>query len=362
LNQFPASELLRWYDNNKRTLLWRENSDPYTIWVSEIMLQQTRVEQATPYFERFISRFPDVYSLAEADQQEVLKFWEGLGYYSRARNLHNGAKQVVTDYGGKVPETWNELRSIKGIGDYTASAILSISFNQPYGVLDGNVVRVLSRYLNHEGDVTKLPVKKELQEFCNEIVSKKRPGDFNQAIMELGATVCTPRKPNCGICPLNGNCQIAFTIKTDQIPYKPKKAKIPHHTIVVAIIVDPKSDKVLISKRKQDVMLGGLWEFPGGKVVNYESLEDALYREISEETGLKVSILTKLTTIQHTYSHFKITLTAFICSYTEGIATPRASDEVRWVKISELDQYPFPKANIKFLQMAKDYISNNSLK
>lgn len=362
MEQFPVQELLDWYDSQKRPLLWRESTDPYTIWVSEVMLQQTRVEQATPYFERFISRFPNVHSLAEAEQQEVLKYWEGLGYYSRARNLHNGAKQVVTEHNGSIPDNWSDLKSIKGIGDYTASAILSIAFNKPFGVLDGNVIRVLTRYLNHDGDVTKSGVKQELQTFSNKIVSILRPGDFNQALMELGATICTPRNPNCNECPISHWCLNAFSLNNERIPYKPSKPKIPHHKIVVAIIHNPISDKILISKRKQNVMLGGLWEFPGGKVRQGETLNEAMVREVIEETGVSVTILKELDTIKHTYSHFKITLTAFICAYQSGHPQPKESDEVRWIKLTELDKYPFPKANLKFINQVKGYFSNDFLK
>jgi A/G-specific adenine glycosylase len=325
------------------------------------MLQQTRVDQATPYFEKFISRFPDVQTLAQSDQQEVLKYWEGLGYYSRARNLHDGAKQIVSEFQGKIPDSWDQLKTIKGIGDYTASAILSISFNKSYGVLDGNVIRVLTRYLNHVGDVTRSGVKKELQSFSNEIVSQNRPGDFNQALMELGATVCTPKKPTCDLCPLHGSCLNAFSLNCEIIPFKPKKNKIPEHIIVVAVVQDPKSGKILISKRRQDVMLGGLWEFPGGKVHQNESLTDALVRELTEEVGVSVDIVHRLTTIKHSYSHFKITLTPFICIYKQGIPSPRESDEIRWVSLEELDEFPFPKANLKFMGRIREYYSGHSL-
>jgi A/G-specific adenine glycosylase len=345
LSTFPALNLLDWYHQVKRPLKWRDTSDPYVIWVSEIMLQQTRVQQAAPYFERFIQTFPDIYSLANADQQEVLKLWEGLGYYSRARNLHQGAKDVVRLYDGRLPEDKEKLLSIKGIGTYTASAILSIAFNKPYGVLDGNVIRVLSRYLNITDFVTKSEVKLQLQKYSDSIVETSNPGDFNQALMELGATVCTPKKPKCDVCPLLGLCINAKSVTVERIPYKPKKSPIPHHNVVVGIIRNPIDFTILIAKRKQHVMLGGLWEFPGGKVACGESLEEALHRELQEELKIKVHNLSKLTSLKHTYSHFKITLHAYYCDILHGDPTPMTSEELKWVPKKDLHSFPFPQAN-----------------
>jgi len=205
-------------------------------------------------------------------------------------------------------------------------------------------------------------VKQNLQTISNEIISIVRPGDFNQAIMELGATVCVPKKPKCDECPINNHCLNAFSLNNERIPYKPSKPKVPHHKIVVAIIHNPKSGEILISRRKQDVMLGGLWEFPGGKVKQDESLTDAIIREIMEETDVLVEVSKELATIKHAYSHFKITLTAFICTHKSGIPKPKESDEVRWISVAELDKYPFPKANLKFIGMVKDYFSNDFLK
>ncbi|MDZ7690089.1 MAG: A/G-specific adenine glycosylase [Balneolaceae bacterium] len=236
--------LLSWYDDNKRNLPWRDCDDPYKIWISEIMLQQTRVDQATPYFHRFIDRFPTVQDLAEADQQEVLKVWEGLGYYSRARNMHTAARRVVDEFDGKVPDSWDEITSLKGIGPYTASAVLSIAFGKPYAVVDGNVLRVLTRFFGIENDIRSTKTKNQVQELADNLIHKARPGDFNQAVMELGATVCVPSNPACNECPVNTNCTAFKTVKQDEIPYKSPAKKKPHHQIGVGIIQN-KYDEVL---------------------------------------------------------------------------------------------------------------------
>ncbi|MEX0770212.1 MAG: A/G-specific adenine glycosylase [Balneolaceae bacterium] len=194
---FPTPELLDWYDRNHRDLPWRKSGSPYSIWVSEIMLQQTRVDTVIPYFHRFLEAFPTIKKLAKADRQEVLKLWEGLGYYSRARNLHKAAQTVVREYQGKLPETYQEIRKLKGVGPYTAAALLSIVYGQPYAVVDGNVSRVLTRFYGIETDIRARQTQNQIQELADDILSEKRPGDFNQAMMELGATVCTPANPDC---------------------------------------------------------------------------------------------------------------------------------------------------------------------
>ncbi len=336
-------ELLAWYDGNKRTLPWRECGDPYKIWISEIMLQQTRVDQAKPYYHRFIERFPTVYKLAEADQQEVLKIWEGLGYYSRARNMHEASKLVVDRFGGAIPDNREEILKLKGVGPYTAAAVLSIAHSKPHAVVDGNVVRVLSRYLGIEEDVRKSKTKNAIQEAAEGLLDRDRPGDFNQALMELGATVCTPAGPDCKNCPISTGCRAYQTLKTDRIPYKSPAGKKPHHHIGVGII--KKGEEVLIALRPEDAMLGGMWEFPGGKQKKNEPIRETVSRELQEELGAEVAVVKPFMKLDHAYSHFKITLHAFICKLVDGEAGARESQEVRWVPINQLDQYPFPKAN-----------------
>lgn len=340
------SDLLAWYDEHKRDMPWRDCGDPYKIWLSEIMLQQTRVDQATPYFNRFIERFPTVYDLAEAEQQEVLKVWEGLGYYSRARHLHDAAQLVVEEFNGSVPNTWDKITELKGVGPYTASAILSIAFQKKYAVVDGNVIRVLSRYLGIEDDVRATKTKNAIQDAADELIPDDRPGDFNQALMELGATICTPSSPDCESCPIQGNCVARKTMKTEDIPYKSPKKKRPHHQIGVGIVMN-ENEEVLIALRPEDAMLGGMWEFPGGKQEEDEQIEQTVVRELKEELGIDIAIKKPFMKLDHAYSHFKITMHAYLCELQNGKPKPQSSQEIRWIPIDELADYPFPKANRK---------------
>jgi A/G-specific adenine glycosylase len=323
---------------------WRGEKDPYKIWISEIMLQQTRVDQAWPYFENFMKQFPTVFELADADQQQVLKAWEGLGYYSRARNLHAASKMVVKDYYGELPDSYDEIIKLKGIGPYTAAAITSIAFGKPNAVVDGNVIRVVTRYYGIEDDVRSTKTTRKVQELVNELISPKQPADFNQAMMELGATVCSPSNPDCTGCPLQSGCVATKIAKTDSIPYKSKAKKKPHKEIGVGII-EREDGKVLIALRPEDVMLGGLWEFPGGKQEKGESITQTVERELKEELGVEVHAYKELMNFKHTYSHFSITMHAWFCTLISGTPKAKSSQEIRWVEKSELIKYPFPKAN-----------------
>ncbi|MEQ9264908.1 MAG: A/G-specific adenine glycosylase [Balneolaceae bacterium] len=339
-----AKNILNWYKENKREMPWRETRDPYKIWISEIMLQQTRVDQAWPYFERFISLFPTVYDLAKADQQMVLKAWEGLGYYSRARNLHAASKSIVNEYDGKLPEEYDEIIKLKGIGPYTAAAITSIAYGKPNAVVDGNVIRVITRYFGIEDDVRSGKTTRFVQESVDELISELRPAEFNQALMEIGSLVCTPKSPNCLECPIQTRCIATKTSKTDTIPYKSPAKKKPHKHIGVGIIAR-EDGKVLIALRPEDVMLGGLWEFPGGKQEENETIQQTIERELKEELGVEVHAIGEFMRLKHVYSHFSITLYAYHCSIVSGEPSANASQEIKWVNISELEQYPFPKAN-----------------
>lgn len=341
--------LLDWYDQNKREMPWRDCGNPYKIWVSEIMLQQTRVDQATPYFNRFMNRFPTVEDLAEADQQEVLKVWEGLGYYRRARHLHAAAKLVVDEFDSNVPDNWDDITELKGVGPYTASAVLSIAYQKKHAVVDGNVIRVLSRYLGIEDNVRSTSTKNAIQDAANDLISGERPGDFNQAVMELGATICTPSNPTCEECPIQANCVAYKTATTEEIPYKSSAKKRPHHHIGVGIVMN-KDEEVLIALRPDDVMLGGMWEFPGGKQEEDEEMKNTVKRELKEELDIDISISKPFMKLDHAYSHFKITLHAYLCELVNGTPKPKSSKEIRWIAIDELKDYPFPKANRKLTE------------
>lgn len=336
--------LLSWYDANKRQLPWRDVDDPYLVWISEIMLQQTQVDTVKPYFTRFVDRFPTIFDLAKASQEEVMMIWEGLGYYSRARHMHATAKNVVENFDGKIPDNWDDIIELKGVGPYTASAVLSMAYQKPHAVVDGNVIRVLSRWLGIEDDVKRTATKNSIQGWADELLAPARPGDFNQALMELGALICTPANPDCEKCPLSAKCTARKQVKTDVIPYKAPSKKAPHHHIGVGIIIN-KKDEVLIALRPEDGMLGGLWEFPGGKQEKGESIEETTIRELKEELGVDTEIIQPFMNLKHAYSHLKITLHASICKIVGGNPKPKASQKIQWIKIPRLNDVPFPKAN-----------------
>jgi A/G-specific adenine glycosylase len=338
-----VTSLLNWYNSQKREMPWRSNPHPYRTWVSEIMLQQTQVATVIPYFNRFLDQFPTVYDLAKADEQAVLKAWEGLGYYSRARNLQKAAKLVVDDYNGEVPSTYEELQKLSGIGPYCAAAITSIAFGNPVPVVDGNVLRVFTRFWGVFDDIRNTKVRDVFFNKLKPFIKEANPADFNQAIMELGALVCKPKQPKCDDCPLTQNCFAYNSKKVDELPFKSKSKPVPHYNIAVAVI--QKNGKVLIGKRDEKQMLGGLWEFPGGKQEKNEGLDRTVLREVKEETGLTVKLSKELTVVKHAYSHFKITLHPYLCDYVSGNEVPQSATELKWVSIQELADYPFPKAN-----------------
>ena len=311
------------------------------------MLQQTQVRTVEPYFCRFIKSFPSVRKLASAPLQSVLKAWEGLGYYSRARNLHAAAQIVSRERAGRLPRRADELKQLPGIGDYSAAAIASIAFDQPIPVVDGNVVRLFTRFLAINDDASKPIVKRKIAEFLAPVVQGCEPSTFNQAIMELGALVCRPRVPDCERCPLRRGCRAYLEDRVSEYPKKQRRNPVPHHTIAVGVI--SRAGRILVGKRHEDAMLGGLWEFPGGKCRAGESTRAAARRKILEETGLHVRVGSEVATVRHAYSHFKITMLAFACTVISGRARNLGCDEIRWVREADLARLPFPTANKKIL-------------
>ncbi len=345
--------LLQWFAMHQRRMPWRDSPDPYRVWVSEVMLQQTQVDTVIPYFERFIARFPTVHALAAADQQTILKIWEGLGYYSRARNLHRAAKLLCERFGGRLPRTYDALQEIPGIGPYIAAAIVSIAFGKPVPVVDGNVLRVFARFWKIEEDIRDAKTRVTLFEKLTPIIARRDPSNFNQAMMELGALVCAPKSPKCRECPLQEDCVAFATHRTAELPFKSKKAPVPHYNIAVGVVWH--DGKVLIGRRKETQMLGGLWEFPGGKMKVGETAKTAVVREVRKETGLKVRVLHEYYTVKHAYTHFKITLHAYACERISGTARPHANEALRWVDPEALSGYPFPTANKKVITCIRSW-------
>lgn len=346
----PIQKLLGWFDEERADVAvpGRNEHDPYAIWVAEIMLQQTQVTTVWPFYTRWMQKYPDVKALARANQDEVLKNWEGLGYYSRARNLHAAAGVVVHELDGKLPASYKDWIKLPGIGEYTAASIASLAFGEPIALIDGNVLRVYSRYKMIDDDVTRSKTKRVIREELQQIIPVERPGVFNQALMDLGRVICTPNKPQCKKCPLDSSCAALANGRVADYPVKAKRKETPHYSIVIGLI--EKEGKFLIQRRPEAGLLGGLWEFPGGKIEKGESDQSALHREIMEETSLRVNVGEKITTIKHAYTHFKITMTAYRCSWIEGKAKTHAATENRWVTRDQFQHFAFPKANLKVLE------------
>jgi A/G-specific adenine glycosylase len=342
--------LLTWYARNGRDLPWRRSRNPYFIWVSEIMLQQTQVKTVISYYERWLEQFPTIASLAAADQQQVLKVWQGLGYYARARNLHQAAQAIAQHYDGQFPTELEQVLSLPGIGQTTAGGILSAAFNQPLAILDGNVKRVLARLLG-----LSIPSKKalaQLWQWSTALVDPVNPRDFNQALMDLGATVCTPKNPTCPACPWITHCRAYNLNMQNELPLSERRPLVPHKKIGVAVIWNDQQ-QILIDRRRQEGLLGGLWEFPGGKIEPGETVEECIRREIQEELGIEIAVGDRLITVDHAYTHFRVTLNVHHCRHLSGEPQPLECDEVRWVTLNDLDQYPFPKANLKIIEALK---------
>lgn len=347
--RFIRRALLKWFRREARDLPWRRTHDPYAVWLSEILLQQTRVEQGLPYYERFLKASPTVESLAAAPEQQVLKLWEGLGYYTRARNLHAGARYIVQDLGGRFPNTVEGWLKVPGVGRYTAGAIVSIAFDKPAPILDGNVKRVLSRLFDIPAPVEATATQQRLWSLAEELVPRTSPGDFNQAMMELGARICVPRGPLCGQCPIEPVCAARAAGTQEQRPVRQPAKPVPHYEVVVAVIC--RRGRYLLGRRPPDGLLGGLWEFPGGKVHKGETHEQALKREAQEELGITIQVGEPIAVVQHAYSHFRVTLNVYRCSAPNGNPRAKVHTELRWIPRNRLSEYPLPGANHRFLPL-----------
>jgi A/G-specific adenine glycosylase len=342
-----SRRLLAWFSRSARRMDWRETGDPYRIWVSEIMLQQTRVEAVTPYYRRFVSAFPTVRALAESSPDEVMKLWEGLGYYSRARNLHRAARIVERDHGGRLPGEPEALAALPGIGLSTAGAVAAIAFRKDAPILDANAKRVIARLFAVTGDLSRSPAARFLWEASRGLIPPGNGRETALALMDLGATVCTPRRPGCPECPLRPLCEGHRHGIQETIPAKAAKKVLPHHDVVAAWIAGGKGT-VLVGRRPERGLLGGLWELPGGRRKPQETREEALRRLLREEWGMGVAVGDRLASLPHGFSHFRITLHAYRCRRTSG--RPGTDREWRWVPPEGLSDLAFPRAYRKLIE------------
>jgi len=329
-----AAPLLAWYDANQRDLPWRREISAYRTWVSEIMLQQTRVSAVIPYFERFLEAFPTVEALAQAEEDRLLKLWEGLGYYNRARNLHRAAKIVAEEYGGKFPEDPDALRALPGVGDYTAGAIASIAFGKKAAAVDGNVLRVLARYLDCHGDITETKVKRELSAVAHEAVDEARPGDFNQAMMDLGATVCIPNgTPVCDACPLRANCRAFKRGTADILPVRKEKKerRYEDRTVLMAL----QNGKVAVRRRPKTGLLADLWEFPSieGTWAEWEMVYALSKWDLTATDWLSRRYA------RHIFTHVEWEMTGYFLRVNGA-----GAEDFRWVDKEEFEKLAIPSA------------------
>lgn len=369
VNAFQT-DFLTWYQQEKRNLPWRYNQDPYRIWISEIMLQQTRVDTVIDYFYRFMEEFPTIQDLADAPEDKLLKVWEGLGYYSRARNLQAAAKQIVTEFGGKFPTTVEQIRSLKGIGPYTAGAISSIAFEIPEPAIDGNVMRVVSRLFCIEADIAKASSRNEFDEAMRRIISQDQPGDFNQAMMDLGSSICTPTNPQCEICPIQKYCQAYRENRQTAFPIKSKKQK-PKDVYYIAGVIENKQQEILLQQRAESGLLAKMWLFPLEEVteVRFNELKNQYdpaawdlfsstqVAEDSPDFFTEEAIVWQkkvLGEVKHVFSHLRWHILVF---YGRSAAPLTLKGD--WVKPAEFSKYVFPKPQQKMLEVFENNLADD---
>lgn len=336
--------LLCWYDRARRDLPWRRTRDPYAVWVSEVMLQQTQVATVLGHYRRWMQRFPDVRALAAAEEADVLHAWQGLGYYSRARSLLSGARAVVERHGGRLPDEVAALRALPGIGPYSAGAIASIAFGKREPVVDGNVKRVLCRLHALRGDPSRAPLAGALWELARELVPDDRPGDLNQALMELGATICTPRAPRCDACPIADTCRARGEGSAGELPELPRRQPPERVRMVAAVIC--RARRVLVSRLPDAApRWAGMWQFPNVELGSREQPDAGAARAAEQWTGLAVEVSGRVAVVRHAVTRFRITLDAYRCRAVRGRARALGCDAVSWRRPAELDQLALPSAH-----------------
>ena len=359
------NSLLEWFRENGRYWIpWKlkkdgsvprsgESISPYGIWIAEVMLQQTQLKVVIPYWKKWIKAFPTLSSLAEADLENLLMIWQGLGYYSRAKRIHQSSK-ILVEFVGKNrdqdPDSWpnqiDKWMSLPGIGRSTAGSIISSAFDLPTPILDGNVKRILSRLLAIERKSIK--DERKLWEFSSLLIERLSPRDFNQALMDLGAIICTPKKPSCSSCPLQNFCVAYTKYDPEDFPKKEMTKIKPLQEIGIGLVFNQKGE-LLIDQRLESSSMGGMWEFPGGKKIPNESIEKTIERELKEELGIVVNVGEKLLSFEHAYTHKKLYFTVHICAWISGQPKPLASQKLLWVSPDRLFDFPFPAANTKII-------------
>lgn len=357
-SRFPEPQqlgfrLLDWFAANRRDLPWRANRDPYRIWISEIMLQQTRVDTVVPYYERFMQTFPTVDALAAASETDVLALWEGLGYYSRARNLHKAAQEIVTRFDGELPETIEQLRTLPGIGPYTAAAIVSIAFNEPAAAVDGNVLRVIARLAGITDTITRAPAKRKVEQEVLAMIPPDHAALMTEALMELGALVCLPRNPACDRCPWQDDCIAKTEGMTDDLPVRAERT--PPRIVEGVVAVVANGDRLLVRRRPPEGLLAGMWEFPwietgtsregtdGGERSERE-FERELLNMLHDRYSLRARITGQLSAVRHVFSHLEWHLTVFECD-VEPTDRRISGPDGKWVNVRRLEQLPFGRAH-----------------
>ncbi|SHO50254.1 A/G-specific adenine glycosylase [Desulfopila aestuarii] len=355
--QQVQQRLLDWFIRTDRQLPWRKTYDPYHVWISEIMLQQTQMERGIDYFNRWLLRFPDVHAVAAADEHEILKNWEGLGYYARARNLHAAAKIISWEYSGIIPCDPGELQGLPGIGPYTAAAVSSIACNTDIPVVDANVLRVYARIFDIDGQVKSGATRKKIEQLAREMLPKGRARQFNQALMDFGGLVCLPRNPDCSKCPIAFGC-LAWqrgTVADRPVTTSTKKTIL----IEMATGVLESGGKLFIQQRKNEDIWGGLWEFPGGRLEEGEEPAETVVREYREETGFPVKVCNDITSVIHFYTRYKVVLHCYAVTLAGSEIQPRpqltAAQDYRWVEAEELVGYAFPAGHRKLMEYIADY-------
>jgi A/G-specific adenine glycosylase len=339
-----AGSLLPWYRAHRRDLPWRRHPDPYAVWVSEVMLQQTQVATVIPYFEMWMARFPTVADLAAAEESEVLHAWQGLGYYSRARNLLRGARAVARQHEGRVPDRIEDLLALPGVGRYTAGAIASIAFNQPTPIVDGNVTRVLCRVFALEGDPARSPLRTGLWDLARSLIPAGEAGDFNQALMEVGATVCSPTRPACADCPLNACCAARRAGEPEAYPQSaPRPRATPVHMVAGVVW---RAGRVLLAQRADDdARWAGMWQFPNVEVGPEETAAEAVRRAVSETVGVRVDPGDRAAVIRHAVTRYRMTLEAYHCPGSAGEPRALRCQAWSWVRPTDFGDYALPAAH-----------------